>query len=79
VQDAIAEFLRAPLWAQIAMAAFALLVVVSVAGPFFKKRRFSGRFKAIAQALSASSPQSVDGRARFQSRLTDAHSKSGMT
>jgi hypothetical protein len=82
VQDAIAEFLRAPLWAQMAMAAFALLAVVSVAGPFFKKRRFGGRFNAIAQALGAPSrsarrwprtfPVTIDGRA-FEVRHDSMH------
>jgi len=73
MRDAIAELLRAPLWAQITIAAFAVLFVVSVTGSFFRKRRFRGRFTAIAEALGAPSPTSrrwpvtfpvtIDGRA----------------
>ncbi|MEO6237055.1 MAG: hypothetical protein ABIQ52_08650 [Vicinamibacterales bacterium] len=73
MQDAVAEFLRAPLWAQIAMVAFALGLVVSVTGSFFAKRRFRGRFMAIAQTLGARVPNgsgwpatfpvTIDGRA----------------
>jgi hypothetical protein len=57
MQDAIAAFLLAPLWAQSAMVAFALLLLVSVAAPFLTNRRFRRRFTAIAQALGARAPR----------------------
>lgn len=59
MQDAIDEFLRAPRWAQIAVAVFALLVVGSVTGSLFAKLRFRGRFKAIAHALGAPLPKTM--------------------
>ncbi len=65
MQDAIAEFFHAPLWAQIAMAGFALMVVYFAVGSFFTKRRFSNRFAAIAQGLGAPSPKGLSWPVTF--------------
>jgi hypothetical protein len=73
VQDAIAEFQRAPLWAQIAMVLFAAMVLSSFIGPSVRHRKFRRRFDAIARGLGLAPPSTkgwpvavsldVDGRA----------------
>jgi hypothetical protein len=69
MQDAIAEFLRAPLWAQVAMTAFVLVIAASAAGSYVTRRRFRGRFTAIAQALGARAVPSRGAPASFQSSV----------
>jgi len=56
VQDAIAGFQAAPLWARVAMVAFAVMAVVAVFGPSFRHRRFRRRFDALAQELGQQPP-----------------------
>jgi hypothetical protein len=51
MQDAIAGFVEAPLWAQGAMVFFAVIAVLMVFGPSVAKRRFRRKFNAIAHAL----------------------------
>ncbi len=71
MQDAIAEFLRAPIWAQIAMVAAALFLITAVTGSFFAKRRFRGRFTAIAQALGAPVPNGSGWPVTFPITIED--------
>lgn len=51
MQDVIAAFGSAPLWAQIAMGLFAAMGLVAVVEPSVRRRRFRRRFDAIARAL----------------------------
>lgn len=51
MQDAVAAFQVAPLWAQIGMVLFATMVVVALVEPSVRQRRFRRRFDAIAQGL----------------------------
>ena len=51
MQDAIAGFQSAPVWAQIAMVLFAAMVVVAIVGPTVRRRKFRRHFDAIARGL----------------------------
>lgn len=52
MQDAVAAFQVAPLWAQIGMVLFAAMVVVALVEPSVRRRRFD----AIAQGLGQQVP-----------------------
>lgn len=58
MQDAIAGFESAPLWAQLAIVLFAVLVVVALVEPSVRKRRFRRQFDAIARGLGQEPPSS---------------------
>ena len=50
MQDLVAGFLAAPLWAQAGMALFGIAVVVTIVGPRLTQRRYARRFGALAAA-----------------------------
>jgi hypothetical protein len=54
VDDLIAGFLAAPLWAQIGMAVFALMFAVMLVEPRLKQRRYTAALAALAAAAGAS-------------------------
>ena len=56
VQDAIAAIQVAPLWAQIAMGFFAVMVVIFFAEPPVRRRKFRRHFDAIAIGLGRQPP-----------------------
>ncbi len=60
MQDVITEFLVAPLWAQIGMVLFTVMVVVSVIGPSVRRRRLRKQFGSIARELGKGLPASRD-------------------
>lgn len=53
MQDVVAGFLAAPLWAQIGIVVFALMFVVMIVGPRIRHRRFAAKFAALAAAAGA--------------------------
>jgi hypothetical protein len=73
VQDAIAGFQAAPLWAQMAIALFAIMVIVAIVEPPLHRWRYRRRFDEIVRGLGQATPRdggwpvtstvSVDGRA----------------
>ena len=56
MQELLAELGRAPLWAQVMMAFFAVAVVVAVVEPPVRRRRHRRRFDALALELGAQPP-----------------------
>lgn len=56
MQDAVAAFQIAPLWAQIAMVLFAAMAAIAVIQPTVRRRTFRRRFDAIAQSLGQRAP-----------------------
>jgi hypothetical protein len=73
LQDVIAGFVAAPLWAQIAMVFFGFMVAVSLLEPVFRRRKYARRFADIvrvfgrepppARGFPVKAPISADGRA----------------
>jgi hypothetical protein len=72
MQDAINEFLAAPVWAQVAMVFFAVMAAVMFVEPAIRRRKFRARYDAIARGIGAEPPggdfpfkvsTTVDGRA----------------
>jgi hypothetical protein len=86
VQDAIAGFQAAPLWAQIGMVFFAFTVVVFMVEPSIRRRKVRRQFEAIARGLEQPQPAgrgwpamfsiTIDGRA-FEVRNDERSSSRG--
>ena len=53
MQDLVAGFLAAPLWAQAGMALFALAIVAMLVGPRLTQRRYAAKLAALAAAAGA--------------------------
>ena len=71
MQDLIAGFQAAPLWAQIGMVLFAILAVVMIAGPTVKTRKFRRHFDEIARELSATPARISEWPITFPTRSGD--------
>jgi hypothetical protein len=69
MQDAIAGFQSAPVWAQIAMGLFAALVVAALVQPTLRRRKFRRGFDAIARGLEQPPPSSRRWPAAFRVRV----------
>lgn len=72
MQDMIAGFAAAPLWAQIAMGLFALIVVVTMVEPGVRRRRFRRRLDDLARELGQAPPTGRGWPAAFP---IDAHGR----
>ena len=70
MQDAIAGFQAAPVWAQIAMACFAALAVYMLFESTLRKRKFRNHFNGIAREVGAE-PQGRDWPFTFSTRSND--------
>ena len=53
MEDIVAGFQAAPLWAQIGMVFFAITALVMVGGPSVKRRKFRRHFDEISRGLGA--------------------------
>jgi hypothetical protein len=71
VQDAIAGFQSAPLWAQIAMVLFAAMVVVAIVEPTVRRRKFRRHFAAIARGLEQPPPSKRELPVAIRVRIND--------
>jgi hypothetical protein len=60
LQDAIAGFQEAPLWAQIAMVLFAMAFVAMMVGPSLTRRKHRRHFAEIVRGLDAEVPANRD-------------------
>ena len=71
MEDLVAGFQAAPLWAQIGMVFFAVMAVVMVGEPAVKKRRFRRQFDEIARTAGAAPSVSTDWPMTSLVRLAD--------
>lgn len=62
MQEAFVELARAPVWAQLMMALFALMAVAALVVPSLSTRRHERHFEAIAGELGESAARAGDGR-----------------
>lgn len=68
MEDALAELARAPVWAQIGLAFFAIMAFTMIFGPMIDKRRYRRRFDALLRELGVE--PSKDSDWPFRAALT---------